>query len=286
MTTVYDSSGSHLRFQVFTGHIRALASNAVLITGRKEAILVDTLFLKEDAEQIIAAVRATGKELTSIYITHAHPDHYFGLPILQQAFPKAQVYARATTVEFQKEFAAKILHWQEMYPGELPTSLTLPHVLLGDTITLEGEEIRIVDLEMVETTAATAFYIPSAKTLIAADLIYSKSHHYMGDVGRADTWIDQIGRVDRLGVIDRVIPGHGPVGGRELFDESIDWLTSYEKFARPGVRFTEIAKELVEKYPTHGLSLLLYLTRGPGFGAAGAKEVGAPSEIYAPGMGR
>ena len=286
MSQILTSPGSKLQFHVFTGQVRAMATNAVLVTGRKEAVLVDTLLLREDAERLVDATKATGKELTRILITHAHPDHYFGLPLVQQAFPKAQVYARPTTVEFMKEFAAKIIHWQEMYPGEIPTTLKLPQILEGGTFTLEGEEIRVLDLEMVETTAATAFYVPAAKTLIAADLIQAKCHHYMADVGRADTWIAQIEKVRKTDAIERVIPGHGPVGGRELFDESVDWLSSYEKIARPGVRFTEIANKLVEKYPKHGLSMFLYTTRGPGFGLAGANEVGAPPEFYAPGVGR
>ena len=286
MSTALTSPGSALQFQVFPGQLRAMASNAVLVTGRKEAVLVDTLLLKEDAEKIVEQIKATGKELTSILITHAHPDHYFGLPTVQQAFPRARVYARPITVEFLKEFAAKIIHWQEMYPGEVPAELKLPKILEGDTFSLDGEELQILDLEMVETTAATAFYVPAAKTLISADLIYSKCHHYMSDVGRADTWIDQIGKVRKLGPIDRIIPGHGPVGGPELFDESIDWLRSYEKIAKPGVRFMDIANKLVEQYPTHGLSMLLYVTRGPGFGVAGAKEVGAPPAFYAPGIGK
>lgn len=205
MSTVLTTPGSPLQFQVFDGQLRAIASNAVLIAGRKEAVLVDTLLVKEDALKLVEQIKATGKELTSILITHAHPDHYFGLPIVQQAFPNTQVYARPVTVEFLKEFAAKIIHWQEMYPGEIPTSLKLPKILQGETFTLEGEKIRIVDLEMVETTAATAFYVPSAKTLISADLIYSKSHHYMSDVGRSDTWIEQIEKVRKLDTIDRII---------------------------------------------------------------------------------
>ena len=286
MSNVLISPGSGLQFQVFTGQLRAMASNAVLVTGRKEAVLVDTLLLKEDAERLVEQIKASGKELTRILITHAHPDHYFGLPIVQQAFPKARVYARPITVEFLKEFAAKIIHWQEMYPGEMPTELKLPKILQGDTFSLEGEEIQILDFEMVETTAATAFYVPAAKTLISADLIMSKSHHYMADVGRADTWIDQIEKVRKIGDINRIVPGHGPVGGTELFDESIDWLGSYEKIVKPGMRFMEIANKLVEQYPKHGLSMLLYVTRGPGFGLAGAKEVGAPPAFYAPGIGK
>ena len=145
MSDVLTSRGSNLQFHVFTGQLRAMASNSVLVTGKKEAFLVDTLFVKEDATRLVEQIKATGKELTTIVITHAHPDHYFGLPIVQKGFPNAKVYAGPVTVEFQKEFAAKIIHWKEMYPGEvpsLPSELTLPNVLTRDTFTLEGEEIQ------------------------------------------------------------------------------------------------------------------------------------------------
>jgi glyoxylase-like metal-dependent hydrolase (beta-lactamase superfamily II) len=283
MSTILEPKGSDLKFEVFAGQLRAMASNATLISSGNEAVLIDTLLVKEDAEQLVKNIRATGKELTSILITHAHPDHYFGLPVIQAAFPKAQVYARPITVEFLKEFSAKIIHWQEMYPGEIPAALALPKLLQGNTFELNGQQIQIVDLEMVETTVATAFYVPSAKTLVSADLIYSKSHHYMSDVGRADTWIEEIQQVRRAYDIEHVIPGHGPVGSSRLFEESLDWLDSYLKIAKPGMRFNEIADALVKKYPKHGLSLLLYVTRGPGFGLAGAEAVGAPPEFYAPG---
>jgi glyoxylase-like metal-dependent hydrolase (beta-lactamase superfamily II) len=283
MSSVYTVPGSQLQFHVASGALRAMASNAVLITGAKHAVLIDTLLIEEDARRLAATIRSTGKELTTILITHAHPDHYFGLPIIQKEFPKAQVFARPTTVEFLKEFAAKIIHWQEMYRGEIPTALELPRILEVNSIRLEDNDIQILDLEMVETTAATAFYVPAASTLIAADLIYSQCHHYMSDVGRADTWIDAIEKTRKTGPIDRIIPGHGPGGGLELFDASIRWMRDYEKVATPGKRFTEIAKEMINLYPKHGLAMLLWVTRGPGFGLAGARDIGAPTAFNAPG---
>jgi hypothetical protein len=36
---------------------------------------------------------------------------------------------------------------------------------------------------------------------------------------------------------------------------------------------------MTRRYPNHGLAILLWLTRGPGFGLAGAKEIGVPPAL-------
>jgi len=67
--------------------------SSVLVSGEKEAILVDAQFGKSQAEQLVEKIRASGKQLTTIYISHGDPDYYFGLDTLTQAFPKAKVLA-------------------------------------------------------------------------------------------------------------------------------------------------------------------------------------------------
>ena len=102
-------------------------------------------------------------------------------------------------------------------------------MLEGNTLTLEKEEIQIVDHHMVETTQATTFHVPGAKTMVAMDFIYSRCHHYMSDVGRADTSMKAIERAGNVDSITHVIPGHGPDGGQELFDESIQSLRTLSR---------------------------------------------------------
>ena len=65
----------------------------------------------------------------------------------------------------------------------------------------------------------------------------------------------------------------------EICADTIKWLEHYREVARPGVRFTAIAKEMMRRYPEYGLPLLLWLTHGPGFGTGGAKYIGVPPEL-------
>jgi glyoxylase-like metal-dependent hydrolase (beta-lactamase superfamily II) len=270
---------SELEFDLFTAEVRALASNAVLIRGRDEAILVDNCLIQNDAQKLVKMIQSSGRELTTVLITHAHPDHYFGLAALREAFPHARIYARKEVIDAMREFRAKIVHWQEMYRGELPASVPLPEPLTGDSLELEGHVIRFIDLFMVETVHATAFYLPAQKAFIAGDLVYAQAQHYMSDVNDPDTWMAALEGVRRIGPIEKLFPGHGPVGGAELLDASVQWMRDYKEVAKPGVGFVDIAKTMMARYPKHALAILLWVTRGPGFGLFGAAEAGLPAGL-------
>jgi glyoxylase-like metal-dependent hydrolase (beta-lactamase superfamily II) len=268
-----------LEFDLFTAEVRALASNAVLIKGGDEAVLVDNCLIQSDAQKLVKMIQSSRRELTTVLITHAHPDHYFGLAAIREAFPRARIYARKEVIDGMREFRAKIVHWQEMYRGELPADLPLPEPLTGDSLQLEGHVIRFIDLFMVETVHATAFYLPAQKAFIAGDLVYAQAQHYMSDVNDPDAWMAALEGVRKVGPIEKLFPGHGPVGGSELLDASVQWMRDYKEVAKPGVRFVDIAKAMMARYPKHALAILLWVTRGPGFGLCGAAEAGLPAGL-------
>ncbi len=272
-------TSTRLGVEVATSSPRGLASNAVLVTGEREAVLIDTAFLLPDTQPIIDMVKASGKKLTTVLVSHAHPDHYFGIDLVREAFPGVEVYARRPVIEQMSEFKAKIIHWQELFAGDVPHALELPTQIDATTVALEDKTIELIDLYMIESLFATAFYLPDEKTLVAADLVYAGAHHYMSDVGDPDAWIGELERVRDRYEIERVIPGHGAAGGPELIEASIQYLRDWKEVAQPGVRGVEIARQMMERYPDYDLALLLWLTRGPGFGLAGAAELRVPPEL-------
>ena len=67
--------------------------SSVIVSGKHDAILVDAQFGKAQAEQLVARLKASGKHLTTIYISHGDPDYYFGLDTLLRAWPDVRVVA-------------------------------------------------------------------------------------------------------------------------------------------------------------------------------------------------
>src|SRR5258708_217014 len=70
-----------------------VTNTVTLIYGQRDAILVDTFLSVQHSEELVDWVVDSGKNLTTIYITHAHGDHFFGLKLLLDRFPKATAFA-------------------------------------------------------------------------------------------------------------------------------------------------------------------------------------------------
>src|SRR4051812_14491810 len=88
-----------LDLRVHTGHGQVgYDVNSTLICGEKDMIVIDPQFSLSEAHKLAAEILESKKNLTTIYITHPHPDHLFGLAVLHQAFPQAKILALPATV--------------------------------------------------------------------------------------------------------------------------------------------------------------------------------------------
>ena len=69
-------------------YFQAMAST--LIYGMRDAVLVDAFMTVKQANALADWVAAKGRNLTTIYITHGHGDHWFGIGTLLERFPNAR----------------------------------------------------------------------------------------------------------------------------------------------------------------------------------------------------
>jgi len=104
-------------------------TSATLIYGERDAVLVDAFLTVEQAHAAVEWIAASGKNLTTIYITHGHGDHFFGIGALLDRFPNAKAVATANVLEVMRrqispEFVASF--WNALYPGQIPEHLVLP----------------------------------------------------------------------------------------------------------------------------------------------------------------
>jgi glyoxylase-like metal-dependent hydrolase (beta-lactamase superfamily II) len=75
-----------------------VTNTVTLIHGDRDAILVDTFLSQHHSKELVDWVVESGKNLTTIYVTHAHGDHFLGLKFLLDRFPNARAFATASAV--------------------------------------------------------------------------------------------------------------------------------------------------------------------------------------------
>ena len=183
---------------------------SVLVSGEKDAILVDAQFGKSQAEQVVEKIRASGKQLTTIYISHGDPDYYFGLDTLTKAFPDAKVLASQPTVDhIKKTVDGKLAFWGPKMGADVPAKTIVPGVLKGDSLMLEGQKLQVVGLEGKQPDRSFV-WIPSLKAVVGGVVVAENIHVWMADTQSAQSHKDWLATLQRIQQLQprTVIPGH------------------------------------------------------------------------------
>jgi glyoxylase-like metal-dependent hydrolase (beta-lactamase superfamily II) len=188
---------------------------SVILTGKTDAVLIDAQWTLSNAHRVVAEILETGKQLKTIYVTHAHPDHYFGLGPIAEAFPKARVIALPSVARtINKQFFGKIEHWEEVIGViNVPRKAVNIEPLTANYIELEGHRIEIIPEVMGDLRYNTVVWIPSIKTLYGSDVLFNQAHPFTCEVTAEERkqWIRDIERLETMNA-EVIIPGHQKPG--------------------------------------------------------------------------
>jgi glyoxylase-like metal-dependent hydrolase (beta-lactamase superfamily II) len=190
-----------------------VTGSVTLIYGQRDAVLVDTFLSEQHAKELVDWVVESGKNLTIVYVTHSHGDHFFGLKHLLDKFPDARAIATATIVAaIQNQIKPDFLKsfWEPRFPGQLPSQLLAPEVLDGDTFHLEGEALKVIELGHTDTSHSTALHVPSIGLVVSGDCVYNNTHLYLAecDAKARNEWLQALDIIESLHP-QAVVAGHG-----------------------------------------------------------------------------
>ena len=198
-----------LTVQSYAGDPNGFAPGAHLVLGEREAILVDTGFVRADADQIVSLVRASGRTLRMIVLTHAHPDHYFGAQIITAAFPGVPFVTTARVLaDFQTNAPGTFAALKQQLGDLIADALVTPTALSGSEISLEGHRLRVFEQPTAgESSQALILGLDEPRALLTGDLVYNNVHLVLPGC-QADGWKQDLAYVRSLGY-STIYPGHG-----------------------------------------------------------------------------
>jgi len=229
---------------------------ATLISGKRDAVLVDALMTVEQAGALVKWVEAHGKNLTTIYVTHGHGDHFFGIGALLERFPKAHAVATPAVVKFMQQQAspASIANfWNARFPGQIPDRLVIAEELKGKVIDLEGHDLVVVEVGHSDTDDTTCLYVPSIGLVVAGDVAYNDVHLYLVE-SNAHTRREWIAALDTIEALHprAVVAGHKRPGNDDnprIIEETRQYIRAFDRLAETTTTARELYDQMLSLYP-------------------------------------
>ncbi|MGW0816513.1 MBL fold metallo-hydrolase [Streptomyces viridiviolaceus] len=225
---------------------------STLIYGGSDAVLVDPLTTVAEAEALAAWVELHHRNLTTIYITHGHLDHFAGLSVLLRHFPGARAIATPKTVDLARR--QTVPFYRKLLPGQLPAVITLPEPYEEEAFTLEGRELRIIVQGHTDAPDSTSLHVPALDLVVGGDVLYNQCHQYVAQTTPEirENWIAALDRLSSLGP-KTAVAGHKKPGVADT-PQAIGWtkkyLVDFDRLQKETSGERELFDAMGELYPT------------------------------------
>jgi glyoxylase-like metal-dependent hydrolase (beta-lactamase superfamily II) len=257
------SAQSKLQLKVHHGAgVNGYDVNSTMISGEKDMLVIDPQFSLSEAHRLAAEILESKKNLVTIYVTHPHPDHLFGLAVLHQAFPSTRIVALPATVAAAKTgWPSRQKFWFPTYGNNIPgPEPVLPEELTTPVLTLEGEDFPITGgVQGADGPGNSFVYIPSLKAVITGDIMFD--HVYFGvprDKARED-WLKTTEQIVALNPAI-IVPGHeGPGATRDLATLAFmkKYIADWDANVASSADAAEMRARVLKQYPGLGMEFTL-----------------------------
>ncbi|NVM77936.1 glyoxylase-like metal-dependent hydrolase (beta-lactamase superfamily II) [Duganella sp. SG902] len=254
LATTVAAQAAPLKLDVFNpGEAAIFPVASVIVSGDKDAVLIDAQFSRGEALKLVEKIKATGKHLTTIYISHDDPDFYFGLDVIHAAFPDAKIVATPAVIAgIEKKKAAKVAFWGPILKDNAPHEVIVPQPLQGDTIKLEGQTLQIKD------APRGYVWIPSIKAVVGGVVLFNDLHVWMADTQTPESRRQWLATLDGIAALKpaTVVPGHFKPGAAlttEAISYTRNYVISFENETAKAADSAALVARMKALYPSAGL---------------------------------
>jgi len=230
--------------------------SSTLISGKRDAVLVDTFVTVDQNRALVDWVEASGKNLTTIYATHGHGDHFFGAGAVLARFPRARFVATPDVVKTMRQQASPqglAQFWNPRFPGQISDHPVIADELTGSVIELEGRDLVAVSLGHTDTDNTTCLHVPSIGLVVAGDAAYNDVHLYLAesDPQRRQEWIAALGTIESLNP-RVVVAGHKRAENNDsprIIEETRQYIRDFDRIVGTTRTARELYDEMLKLYP-------------------------------------
>jgi len=231
-------------------------SSSTLIAGTHDAVLIDTFLTVEQNLRLGDWIAASGKNLTAIYATHGHGDHFFGVHTIRERFPKARFLASRESIEVMRTQASDAVvnsYWKVGFPGQIDSTLIIAEELTDRVIELEGNPLVSVPLGHTDTDSTTCLHVPSIRLVVAGDAAYNDVHLHLSE-SNAETRKDWIAALDTIESLKpmAIIAGHKRPGAPDtpnIIEQTRQYIRDFDATAANTQTALELYRRMLALYP-------------------------------------
>lgn len=247
----------------------AYAANAThIIETANELVLIDTQFIAPLAHGFKAYADSLGKPINRIFISHGHPDHYFGLAL---AFANEKAYSLAGINQIVAEWGPQMIKNQKPMFGDLiPDAVVVPQysVIPNTTETIDGLVYEYEVVEGAESEAQLIIKLPELGVVIAQDLVYSGVHLWLG-MGFFDKWKEELKKMAATEGFDYVLAGHGLPCTKDEVMNNYNYINTAQEIFEQKLGKDAYKEALLKAYPHRESPMMFDLYLGFLFGEMG-----------------
>jgi glyoxylase-like metal-dependent hydrolase (beta-lactamase superfamily II) len=226
------------------------------ISGKRDAVLVDTFITVGQASALADWVAASGKNLTTIYATHGHGDHFFGATTVVERFPGVRFIATRDVITVMTQQASPRFlgsFWNVRFPGRISDHLMIAEGLTSSIIDLEGQELVVVPLGHTDIENTTCLHVPSIGLVVAGDAVYNGVHLHLAE-SNPRTRLEWIGALDKIEALNprALIAGHKRAENDDsprTVEETRQYIRDFDRLAATTKTARELFDRMLEIYP-------------------------------------
>jgi glyoxylase-like metal-dependent hydrolase (beta-lactamase superfamily II) len=240
---------------------------STIVTGPSSAVLIDAQASISTARNVAEAIAKLGRKLTYIYLTHGHFDHCVGAGVIKLRFPEARVVATRGVADYLRAGSdEQIFRAKTRFGSDVPDVLELPEPLEDDTIPVDGDILRVVEVGQGDINPSTVVHIPSLDAVVSGDVAYNLIHMWLGETTPDErrAWISSLDTIEKLAP-KTIVTGHKQPEATDdraaaILDESRSYLASFDRTLLAGVSADELMKTMLELFPAFGNPVVLKLS--------------------------